>query len=234
MAKVSRVLAVGVVGVLAVMGSGVAQDKVLMRLNLEKGQVFTYEMTTTSELVNQSQNFTGFEAVYNLTVKMKLGNGYELEESLSSASQVGEPLIVPSLNLDPSLFKVDNMGTVQEVKPELEQGSWSLSLLGGRFPSEAIEVGSTWTSPIKWPKEYRISPTIVRYSVFERKTYKSWEVFEIQGQYESQKNEFQLSTLELVDIKSGMPVLTTSVLLLKIPEIGDVRVTSTTRLLRVK
>lgn len=234
MAKVSRVFAVGVVGVLAVMGSAIAQDKVLMRLNLEKGQIFTYETVVTTELPGEKKMASGFEVVYTMTVKKKLDKMYEIDYQVSGAATVGEQFSLDQIIFEPIAFKLDENRNQLESKFKSGKDDQLLPQLGGGFPVERLEVGSSWTTPFRWPMEKKEGSAVMSYSVFERKKYKTWDVLEIRGQLENGNNEFRMSTSELVDVKSGMPVINQVTMDLTYPELGVVRTTSVTRLLRVK
>ncbi|MBA4292218.1 hypothetical protein C0431_04545 [bacterium] len=234
MTRISRVLAVGVVGVLAVVGSAVAQDKVLMRLNLEKGQVFTYQTVVTTEISGEKSKASELEMVYTLTVKKKLNKIFEVEYQISSASALGEQISFDHGIFGQITLKFDEKRNQKE--PNLKPGNDDqlLPQLGGGFPVERIEVGSTWTTPFRWPTESRNGSAVMSYSVFERKKFKDWEVLEIRGQLENGNNEFRMSTSELVDVKSGMPVVAQITMDITYPELGVVRTTTVTRLLGVR
>lgn len=232
MVRISKVLTVGVVGLLAVVGSAVAQDKVLMRVNLEVGQVYSYKMAVKTEVSEVPESNSDSTALYSMVVVGKSDKGYEILSVLSD-----QKVKVPSaeeFQIDPIKIsmQLDYRGKVLEMKVTEPEGTElpPQMLESTVLPNDAIGMGSTWTQSYAGNEDYGINPGSYRYTVKERKKWKDWDVFVVQVGMTKKQTIFDVSGEIMLDVKSGMIVYSKMKSALDVIEVGRATTTSTMEL----
>ncbi|MEE4000406.1 DUF6263 family protein [Tenacibaculum sp. FZY0031] len=149
-----------------------AQEKVLLRLNYEKGQSYTMDMNMSQVIgigmmtndmhIQMKYNITGvsdntYESSAQITkmaMDMKQGgmnlsyDSTKKDEELDEAGKMMKAKMQPMLSAT-IITKGDNLGNIIETKvePSTIQGAKDFAKQSGSviYPKEAVAVGDTWT-----------------------------------------------------------------------------------------
>lgn len=233
MAKVFRVFAVGVVGALAVLGSAVAQDEVLMRLNLEVGQVYSYQVKSKTEAPDFELINSDITVLTSMSIKGKGESGYEIlsEDTYPNAS--GESGL-DNVSVK-SILKIDHRGLITDID-RIDSDSEEEQLSGLEwvtFPVEAISIGSRWTQSFSGFKENGIQPGKLLNSVIEKTRWKKWDVLVVKSELMEKQDGFEMTRESYFDLKSGMIVFMKVDFRINLPTVGLAKTSIVQELIKI-